>query len=290
MSSEIITKFNNQLEQFLDEIKKTHPEFKENIDNLYIFPNNNSKYIEDFINNCKDNVEYILHQNEIIFSETNTIIEGVNFSNIWNDNDIDDDFKNIIWKYIYTLYIFSFEYSEKKDLTTIINESNTNDSNDEYKMFIAVLSKFKGEFVNISSNIQNIVEKELEKQTKHENSDNKESVETADVNTTSSEKEEDKQNTDSTMPDMSDMFGGVIGDLAQQLAEEINPDDLNLDNPSELLNNLMSPENGEDNKLVDLVKNITSKIGNKISSGEIDQNQLFTEATQLMGSIAGISS
>ena len=43
--SDIIEKFNNQYEQFLTEIKINYTEFKESIDSLYIFPNNNRNYI-----------------------------------------------------------------------------------------------------------------------------------------------------------------------------------------------------------------------------------------------------
>ena len=87
--SEIIDKFNKQFEQFLIEIKKNYPEFTADIDTLYIFPNNNSNYIEQFYENCIDNVQFISEQNEIIFSESNTIISGINFNKIWNDEKID---------------------------------------------------------------------------------------------------------------------------------------------------------------------------------------------------------
>ena len=262
--SEIIDKFNKQFEQFLIEIKKNYPEFTADIDTLYIFPNNNSNYIEQFYENCIDNVQFISEQNEIIFSESNTIISGINFNKIWNDEKIDTEFKNIIWKYIYTLYIFSFEYIQKKDLTTIIKEINNDGDepvSDDYKMFMTIITKFKDEFINISSNIQNLVEKEIS------NEDN---------------------DSDTSGMEMPDIFGGVIGDLAKSLAEDINPDDLNLDNPAELIKNLMSGgEEGEDNKLGDLIKNITGKIESKINCGELDQDALFSEASGLLGKLQG---
>ena len=77
--SNIIEKFNNQFEQFLLEIKKTFPEFIKSIDKLYIFPNNNTNYLDMFYENIKENVSYILEKNEILFSENNKVIEGINF-------------------------------------------------------------------------------------------------------------------------------------------------------------------------------------------------------------------
>lgn len=261
--SDIIEKFNNQFEQFLLEIKKLFPEFKESIDKLYIFPNNNTNYLDMFYDNTKESVTYILDQNEILFSENNTIIEGINFYKIWNDESMDDSSKQTIWKYIYTLYIFAFEHKQEKDLTTILNEiSNSSDDenvSEDYKMFMSILNKFKDEFINIGSNIQDIVEKEVT-----------------------------EDETSKTNLEMPNIFGGVIGNLAQELASEINPDDLNLDNPADLLKGLMNPDSSDgDNKLMNIVKNVTGSIESKINNGDINQEQLFSEAASLMGKLQG---
>ena len=265
--SNIIEKFNNQFEQFLLEIKKTFPEFIKSIDKLYIFPNNNTNYLDMFYENIKENVSYILEKNEILFSENNKVIEGINFYKVWNDESIDDTFKQTIWKYIYTLYIFAFEYKQEKDLGTIIHEITSSDKevSDDYKMFMNVLTKFKDEFINISSNIQDMVQKNIE----------------------SDEQDNPTESVNSAIPNI---FGGVIGNLAQELANEINPDDLNLDNPADLLKGLMNPdENDNDNKLMNIVKNITGSIESKINSGDINQEQLFSEAASLMGKLQGNS-
>ena len=70
---------------------------------------------------------------------------------------------------------------------------------------------------------------------------------------------------------------------AKEIAEEIDPEKINLDNPAELLKNLMSGNLENDTSgLMNLVSNITSKMHDKISSGDIDENKLFNDAKKVM--------
>merc|ERR1712023_518326 len=63
---------------------------------------------------------------------------------------------------------------------------------------------------------------------------------------------------------------------------------LNLEDPTQLLKGLMSGDvDGADNGLKDLITNITGKIHDKISSGDIDEEKLFKEATNVMGKFGG---
>ena len=81
--------------------------------------------------------------------------------------------------------------------------------------------------------------------------------------------------------------GGLIGNLAKELAEEINMDDLNLNideddgNVNDILGNLMSGNNPM--KFMNLIQNVGQKIENKLSDGNINQGDLVKEATNMMG-------
>lgn len=79
------------------------------------------------------------------------------------------------------------------------------------------------------------------------------------------------------------LTGGLIGSLAKELSEEINLEDMNLNidedgNIGDVLSNLM---NG-DNNFMDLVQNVGSKIQDKITKNNIDENQLLSEAQNMM--------
>ena len=80
-----------------------------------------------------------------------------------------------------------------------------------------------------------------------------------------------------------DLIGdSKIGNLAKEISESINLDDLNIDNPNDLLNpaNLFGGEGG--NILGNLVQQVGSSITSKLNSGEIKQDELVKDAFSLM--------
>lgn len=264
-------KFNENLKQFIDVLKKKYPEQKENIENYYNFDNPGSKYIDEFLENCKNCGDDISSKNEIIFSKGSKILNNVDFYSIWNNTDDDsdnDESKELseeqrenIWKYLHTLYIFAYEYRCEKDFKLIMNELKSKD--------VATLDEEGKTFRNIIEglSIQN---------RKPDNSE----LESEDSN---------KKANNSSIP-VPDLFNGVIGNLAKEIAEEIDPSKINIEDPSKLLSSLMNgnlDESNDDSGIFDLVKDITGKIQNKLSSGNLNEEQLFSEAQNMMKSFAG---
>jgi len=241
---ERILKFNIQLKEFLTQLNNIKK--LDNIDNrlevlLKSEDDNNSEFINEFYDKCKNNQNIILQKDNLLFKKEN-FIWGIDFNLYLTDEKM----INFIWKYIYTLYIYSFGFKENKDLQLIIKESEK-DKNQEYTNFVSILNKFKYEFTSMSKKMEDMV--------------------------------------GSDQPLLGE---GMIFNLAKELADEINPEDLNIDNPAELLQNLLSGgNNGENNQLMDIVKNITSKIDSKLSSGNIDEQKLFSEASNMMSQLGG---
>ena len=79
---------------------------------------------------------------------------------------------------------------------------------------------------------------------------------------------------------------GLIGNLAKELAEDINMDELNLDigedeNVGDIFSKIMSGDNPM--KFMNLIQNVGNKIQSKLEDGNIDQSKLLSEATNMMG-------
>jgi hypothetical protein len=92
---------------------------------------------------------------------------------------------------------------------------------------------------------------------------------------------------------LDDLIGdSKIGQLAKEISSQIDVDSLNLDinNPSELLNpaNLFGGENG--NILGNLVQQVGSSITEKMNSGELNQQDLVKDAFSLMNKMQSNSS
>jgi hypothetical protein len=101
---------------------------------------------------------------------------------------------------------------------------------------------------------------------------------------------EDENNNNGNIDDL--IGDSKIGQLAKEISNQIDVDSLNLDinNPSELLNpaNLFGGENG--NILGDLVQQVGSSITEKMNSGELKQEDLVKDAFSLMNKMQNNSS
>ena len=99
----------------------------------------------------------------------------------------------------------------------------------------------------------------------------------------------DLSNNDFTMPDsekihehINGLLKGKLGSLASEIAEE-TASEMDLDiSSNENVSDVFSKLFKNPTKLMKMVKSIGSKIDDKIKSGEIDQNELMKEASELM--------
>ena len=250
-----LEKFNNTLEEFINVVEELCPNNNDSILKNYSFQIQKNDYLESFLTNCINKGFDISTKNEIIFSENSNIIEYINLYKLWNDESIDDENKENIWKYIHTLYIYAIEYKYKKNLRSLYNELKNTDENvnEELQTFFNIIESMR--IIINDENIENI------------------SLDELDVG----------NDTDRENFKMPDIFGGEIGTLAKEIADGIDPNSINLDNPSKLLQNLMSGNiENDDSGIKDLVTNITNKIQSKINSGELDEQALFKEASDMM--------
>lgn len=251
-------KFNQNLEQFLTNIAKIT---KENVSDYYDFTNPGDKYVLEFYENCKEFGNDIANNDAIIFSEENTIMESIDFYTIWNSEDLSIENKDIIWSYLQTLFIFAYEYVKEVDIKNVLNEFKNLSLEDD----------------NIDIDTKNLLNIVNNLTTKYKEKSDSGAGESA---------TDDSDNMSFNIPDI---FNGSIGNLAKEIAEEIDPSMINLDDPSALLKDLLSGNFDQENDqtgIVNLVKNITSKIQDKISNGDINQNDLFSEAQNVMSNFS----
>jgi hypothetical protein len=84
------------------------------------------------------------------------------------------------------------------------------------------------------------------------------------------------------------MFDGKIGDLAKEIAEETAKDlDVDLNNVNDAGDVLKSLFKNP-KKLMSIVNNVQSKLDNKMKSGEIKQDELMEEASQIMKNMSNL--
>ena len=251
-------KFNKSLGQLLNVIKKKFPEQSESIDSYYNFEKEPDKYYEEFLEHCLKFGDEISSKDEIIFSKGNVLLKNVNFYEIWNSEEMDHDEMENVWNFLHTLYIYAYE--AKKD-------SN-------FKILIKELKNKKGELDEESKTFINIIDSlsnQLKNEKMHQNESN-------------------NSNEDGDFKIDESLFGGEIGNLAKEIAEDLDPADLNLEDPGALLKSLMSgnfDEQNDNSGVVNLVRNITDKLQDKLMKGDLNQDVLFGEAQNVMKQFSG---
>lgn len=85
------------------------------------------------------------------------------------------------------------------------------------------------------------------------------------------------------------MFKGMenskICNLAQEISESIDVGDLKIDSGEDIMKLL--DFSGSNNIMGDIIKKVSSKMQEKMSSGELNQEDLFGEAMSMMGKLGG---
>ena len=203
----------------------------------------------------------ILYQNADIFNEDSVIdtefLPKVHFKNLWH-SDISDKTKETIWKY---LQLMSFSI-----VGTLDNKDAFGDTS---KMFEAINEDdFKTKLQDTLSQMQGLFDL---------------SGNGGDADdTTSGINAGDIPNAEELHDHITGMLDGKLGQLAREIAEE-TASNLNMDmegatNMNDVFQNLVK----NPAKLMDLVKNVGSKLDTKIKSGDIKESEIMTEASEMM--------
>jgi hypothetical protein len=212
----------------------------------------------------------ILYKNTDIFSENSTIntefLPGVVFKQLWAC-DISDNTRETIWKYL-QLVLFS----------VIGSVRDSSQLGDTAKLFEAINEDELKE--KLSETLENM-------QSMFDNFTNKEDSSNSDPNPNSDQSNDTNPN--AGVPNVEDihkhihkMMEGKLGKLAMELAEETASElDLDLDETKDA-KDVFQKLFKNPGKLMNMVKNIGTKIETKIKSGEIKESELMSEGMDLL--------
>ena len=203
----------------------------------------------------------VLYQNNKMFTDdtiNTNFLPGIDFKLLWKEN-ISDKTRENIWKY-FQLILFSIitnvenknTFGNTADLFEAINE-------DEFKDKLEDTIKNFESFFDVNNSV-NVNDSEI-----NDNSNNNTNI----------------PNSSEIHDHINNIMNGKLGNLAKELAEETAKDfDLNdddLKNGNDAFKKLFkNPQ-----KLINLVKNVGSKLDQKMKTGDIKENELFEEATNM---------
>lgn len=255
-----INKFSKIIIDFTEDILNSFPEFKENLNvhlkNLISHTDNEEQeslhFVEDY---CKklypEKFFDILYQNSELFeNEGLFFLPDIDFNFIWK-SDISDTTKETIWKYLQLI------------LFTLVGDIESDQSfGDTAKLFEAINNdEFKTKLEDTIKNMHDLFDST-------DSSGNDSNMEIPDA--------------DKVHEHISSMLDGKLGRLAREIAEETAEDlDLNLEG-AEGIEDIYEKLFKNPSKLMGLVKNVGTKLDSKIKNGDIKENELMEEASELM--------
>lgn len=263
--SSLKNKFYEVLEELIDEIT--------NLGITKDIINSNTDYTDEnqinkFFNNCNQLGKDFYEKNAIIFNTDNIILENINLHTLWNC-DVSDKTREQIWKYLFTLYLYSYCDNQDIHMGELVKKFKGIDFNELNSDDFTIYSVLDN--LNSYKRINKLIKNESKKL------DNKKS---------SNPLLESLGNLGNL--NLTDgLINGEIGKLAKEIAGEINPEkfqkDLENKDPQELLNSLFTGNLDNSSPIMGLVNTISGKIQEKISEGSINENILFNEAQDILG-------
>ena len=282
--------FSKIINDFTNDLMAVFPELKPQLTNLDM---------NQYFHYCKDlypeNFFHILYENDELFDDEQGkfLLPEIDFSVLMKDESLSESSKKTIWKYI-QLILFSVcnELKDKKNfgdanyLFEAIKEDELNEKIEE------TMKEMKDVFMNMDTsnneNMEHMFENMMNDISGVEHMFNDASCENPFekmFNGTSCENPfENTMDADKMKSHLSDILGGKIGNLAKEIAQEASTelgidDTMDEESQKSFMKNLFK----NPAKLMDIVKNIGSKLESKFKSGEIKESELMEEAKEIMG-------
>ena len=211
----------------------------------------------------------ILYMNNDIFSENSEVntefLPGVVFKQLWAC-DISDNTRETIWKYL-QLVLFS----------VIGSVRDSSQLGDTAKLFEAINEdELKEKLSETLENMQSMFSNFTNTEADSTNSNPDDETNGANPNTAN------VPNVEDIHKHIHKMMEGKLGKLAMELAEETASElDLDLDETKDA-KDVFQKLFKNPGKLMNMVKNIGTKIETKIKSGEIKESELMSEGMDLL--------
>ncbi len=266
---EVPIEFLKSMKDFLVDLVRVFPECKEYLTTgeIYILQDieDNEEIKKVFFHCCEvypNKFFNILYKNDEMFSDEdcNTFFTpSIDIGKLWKE-DISDNTREHIWKYL-QLILFSV-------LTTI---------------------KEPGDFGSTAKLFEAINEDELKSKLEQTLEEMNNLFDLSNVNfddikqdISKNMKEEDMPNADDIHNHLTGLLQGKLGRLAAEIAEDTANDlNINMEDASDV-GDVFEKLFKNPGKLMNMVKNVGSKLDEKLKSGELKESELMKEAADLM--------
>lgn len=254
-NQDISSKFSKVFNEFVSDLLLSFPDFSPFIENL------NEKECYDFCSKeYPKHFFLILYENEELIKTNMNVLPGLSLSILMNHKNTNDTNKKTIWKY---LQLLLFSCVENLDTNTMFGDANN--------LFSAISQD------DLQEKLKSTIEGMKDLFNDGFSNENVSEGEPTNNNTSS----EPFLNENDLHSHLNKLMEGKIGSLAKEIATETQNEFSNEKDQETFLSDCMkNPE-----KLMNMVKNIGTKLDEKINKGDLNKNDLFEEATNIMNNM-----
>lgn len=254
--------------EFCDDLDNVVPDLSSYVENARkrIKDKPSTKYyLEYYFRHCMPYAEDITKCN-VEGLENMNMIHGVKFGKVYKSG-LQVSSRHALWRYMHTFYLLVQSYPK---ISKIVEKYADNENIETIK---TALASHDENLKNIMSSSAVFAEEIIKEQVKNQ--------------------------PEGKMPDMSSFLDGMdekkfeenflnsgIGNLAKEISEGLSQDDIKcMENPEDLMKNLMGG-GGEGGGLGNIIQKVSSTLQNKMASGELNEEALMKEATNMMGMLS----
>ena len=275
LNNKVILTFNKFYISLIKDLKASNDETKAIIKKNYkIIDKLSEDYINFFNEQFGDNLNVFINENEdVTILNDKFIAKDVTIKSILDTitNDID---KKVFWNYCYILTAVLLINREVTALESKEdNESELEQTDLLFNKVVGVLSK-----IQTGEDYQYILDEILD-------DDIKNVLSKVDKFTTNIKEEHTQNEENENKPNENNPFGQMEGsmicNLAKEISNEIDVSNIKVDKPEDILK--LMDFTASNNIVGDIIKKVSTKIHDKISSGQLKQEDLFGEAMSMMG-------
>ena len=274
-------KFNKTLKDFVGEITAVTPDL---ISKEATQGHTDHRALKHFYQAVEPVALELSTKNEIVFSKELTLLADVDLHQFWNC-DLSETTRENTWKYLHTMYLYADNYYRQTNLGEVMKLYRQASASEHLKVDQKTQVLF-GILDNLNNKpkAQEIVLSQTEKDTD------------AKIDELISDQPKSQKSSGGGLPGLGGLplpgsvLNGKIGELATEIAKDINPDDFQMDNPEEMMRDLMSGKINQNAPVFNLVNQISSTIQDRLSSGEVDEMELFQEAKGVMSEMGSDNS
>jgi hypothetical protein len=280
--------FNKFFSSFVKELKNLDESLKVIIKKHYkVIDKSSEEYYDFFWNNLKEHVRVFIDEQDVTNNEAIKNIEIIQGMTIGTVVDVLKDKENNLqtfWNYVNILIIFAYLYTEIKH-TNVEEDTNADEekhtpSVGTYLLFVKVVKILsmiqKAE--DPSTELADIIDDDIKSLVSK--------IKVFDVVNDDIKIDE----TADTMPVPPTEFlesieNSKIANIAKEISKEIDISNMSINGPEDIAK--LMDFSGSNNFLGNIVSKVSTKLTEKISSGEINQDDLLSEAMSMMGMLNG---